>query len=65
MGTRDGLNRYDGYDFIVYNYDENNPLTVSSNFINCLFEDSQVVSGWVPMPMEYVITVTIPIILHE
>jgi signal transduction histidine kinase/ligand-binding sensor domain-containing protein/DNA-binding response OmpR family regulator len=41
MGTRDGLNRYDGYDFIVYNYDESNPMTVSSNFINCLFEDSE------------------------
>jgi len=40
FGTRDGLNRFNGYDFTVYNYNENDPSTVSSNYINCLFEDS-------------------------
>jgi signal transduction histidine kinase/ligand-binding sensor domain-containing protein/DNA-binding response OmpR family regulator len=41
FGTRDGLNRFNGYDFTVYNYNENDLSTVSSNYINCLFEDSQ------------------------
>ncbi len=41
MGTRDGLNRFNGYNFKVYNYNERDKSTVSSNFINCLFEDSK------------------------
>jgi signal transduction histidine kinase/ligand-binding sensor domain-containing protein/AraC-like DNA-binding protein len=39
FGTRDGLNRFNGYNFTIYNYNENDPSTVSSNYINCLYED--------------------------
>ncbi len=41
FGTKDGLNRYDGYSFRVY---QNNPfdtLTISANYITFLFEDSR------------------------
>lgn len=39
FGTYDGLNRYDGYDFMVFKNDENDPNTIASNFIQGLAED--------------------------
>lgn len=41
FGTRDGLNRYDGYTFTVYRNDPNNKHSLSSNFITGLTEDSK------------------------
>lgn len=41
FGTKDGLNRYDGYSFKVYTYDSYNPNSLSNNNINRLFEDSK------------------------
>ena len=41
FGTKDGLNRYDGYTFVVYNHDPFDTATVSDNFITSLFEDSR------------------------
>ena len=39
FGTQDGLNRYDGYDFVVYkNYPEN-PNSLSDNLIKAMVED--------------------------
>ncbi|HTE30029.1 MAG TPA: two-component regulator propeller domain-containing protein [Chryseolinea sp.] len=39
FGTRDGLNRYDGYTFTIYKHDPTNPYSISNNIINDLIED--------------------------
>jgi signal transduction histidine kinase/CheY-like chemotaxis protein/ligand-binding sensor domain-containing protein len=39
MGTRDGLNKYDGYRFTVYKNDVADSTTISSNFITAITED--------------------------
>ncbi len=41
LATKDGLNRYDGYNFKVFNHDTYNPYSVSSNMVDNLFEDSK------------------------
>jgi signal transduction histidine kinase/ligand-binding sensor domain-containing protein/DNA-binding response OmpR family regulator len=41
FGTKDGLNRYDGYTFKVYRHNPFDSTTVSGNFINAIFEDSK------------------------
>ncbi len=41
FGTMDGLNRYDGYNFVVYRHDPDNPnTTLSDNDVRMLFQDS-------------------------
>jgi PAS domain S-box-containing protein len=39
FGTQDGLNKYDGYNFILYKYNELNPNSLSDNFILSIYED--------------------------
>ena len=39
FATREGLNRYDGYTFVVYKHIPNDPGSPSSNFIQDLMED--------------------------
>jgi len=39
IGTNDGLNRYDGYNFKVYKPDALSKFSLSSVQINCLYED--------------------------
>ena len=41
FATRDGLNRYDGYNFVVYKHDPKDPGSLSSNFLQDLMEDDQ------------------------
>jgi ligand-binding sensor domain-containing protein/signal transduction histidine kinase len=40
IGTRDGLNKYDGYDFKIYRNDQEDSTTLLKNHIYFLFEDS-------------------------
>lgn len=41
VGTDDGLNRYDGYDFKVYKPDANTPSSLSDRAVTTLVEDEQ------------------------
>ncbi len=41
IGSRNGLNRYDGYKFITYRYDSKNANSISNNMITDLAEDSK------------------------
>jgi len=41
FGTQDGLNRYDGYTFVVYKNNPRNPGSLSNSFIKDLLEDSK------------------------
>ncbi|MEZ4862050.1 MAG: two-component regulator propeller domain-containing protein [Caldilineaceae bacterium] len=39
IGTRDGLNRYDGYTVVTYRHEPGNPNSLPRNEVNALFED--------------------------
>ncbi len=40
IGTQDGLNRYDGYEFKIYKNQPGNPYSLSDSFVTNIFEDS-------------------------
>ena len=40
VSTRDGLNKYDGYDFTVYNNHSGNSNRINGNYISFFFEDA-------------------------
>ncbi len=40
FGTRNGLNRYDGVEFKIYEYVYGDSTSLSGNFVNSLVEDS-------------------------
>ena len=39
FGTRDGLNRYDGNEIVVYRNDPFDTASLSDNYIRCIYED--------------------------
>ena len=39
FGTRDGLNRYDGVNVLIYRTKATDDLSISDNFIRCIYED--------------------------
>lgn len=41
VGTKDGLNRFDGHRFKVYQHAPFDSTSISDNFIKCILEDSQ------------------------
>lgn len=41
FGTRDGLNKYDGYAYTLYRNDPQKSTTISHSYIHTLFEDKQ------------------------
>jgi signal transduction histidine kinase/CheY-like chemotaxis protein/ligand-binding sensor domain-containing protein len=41
FGTRNGLNKYDGYEFKVYKNDTKNENSISNNFISGIIEDTK------------------------
>ena len=41
IGTENGLNRYDGYNFTIYRHDPKDPQSLSSNEIQVLYEDAE------------------------
>lgn len=43
FATKDGLNRYDGYNFKIFNHDPFFPYSLAENTVTALFEDSR---GW-------------------
>lgn len=47
FGTKDGLNRYDGYRFKIFRHDPSNPKSIGNNFIRSLYlaSDGQIWVG--------------------
>ena len=41
FATKDGLNRYDGYNFLVYRHDPNDTSSLADNYVFTVFEDSK------------------------
>lgn len=40
FGTEEGLNRYDGKNFVIYKYDFEDKNSISNSYVKCIIEDS-------------------------
>jgi len=40
FGTEDGLNRYDGYDFLVFQHSPQDSKTIAGSYVSTLYQDS-------------------------
>jgi two-component sensor histidine kinase len=40
LGTKDGLNKYDGYRFTVYRHEQGNPFSIPGNYVTHIAEDA-------------------------
>ena len=52
VGTQDGLNRFDGFNFTIFKHDAENPESLSNNAILALFEDPVAPADRVLVPVE-------------
>src|SRR6476620_5729650 len=41
FATKDGLNRYDGYRFVIYRHNPSDSSSIADNYIETIFEDSK------------------------
>ncbi|MFY0650673.1 MAG: response regulator [Cyclobacteriaceae bacterium] len=41
IGTRDGINKYNGVDNLIYKHSFDDPLSLSNNHVNVVYEDSR------------------------
>src|SRR5438477_10947747 len=41
FATKDGLDRYDGYHFVIYRHDPSDPNSIADNYVETVFEDSK------------------------
>ena len=39
FGTKDGLNKYDGYNFTIYRHEQDNPYSLPDNYVTGIVED--------------------------
>ena len=47
IGTKDGLNRYDGFNFIKYHFNASDSNSISHDYVNAICEDSSNNGIWV------------------
>ena len=47
MGTNDGLNRYDGYEYVIYRHIPADSASIISNHIYCISEDTLTGNLWI------------------
>ena len=47
FGTQNGLNRYDGNDFMIFKFESDNPHSLSGDGVTCLFRDENKDLIWV------------------
>lgn len=47
VGTKEGLNRYDGYNIVTFYSDKNDSTSLSHNFINTIYEDPSHTGLWI------------------